>query len=111
MTPSIGILASTDILALDNACVDLVYALSEAEGAALRERISSRHGHRQLSYMEELEMGNRRYLLLDTDNGDARIYPTDAVLGLKPFVEDPKVAERRMRMLAEIAAQEAARQE
>ncbi len=110
VTPDVGILASTDILALDQASVDLIYALSETDGAAMRERIESRHGHRQLSYMEELGMGNRRYLLLDTDADDARIQPADAVKGVVPFVEDQKVAERRMRALAALAAQEQAQQ-
>ena len=100
VTPNVGILASTDILALDQACVDLIYALSDEDGAAMRERISTRHGHRQLAYMEELGMGNRRYLLLDTDHGDARIQPADAVEGVTPFVEEPIVAERRMKALA-----------
>ena len=104
VTPNIGILASTDILALDQACVDLVYALGDEDGAALRERIESRHGHRQLSYMKELGMGNTRYLLLDTDKGDERIQPADAVAGVVPFVELPEVAERRMRAMAAAAA-------
>lgn len=103
VTPNVGILASLDIVALDSACVDLVYALKEDEGKALRERIESRHGHRQLSYMKELGMGNRRYVLLDADNGDKRIQPADAVVGVKPFVEDPKVAERRMKALLAMA--------
>ena len=107
VTPNVGILASTDILALDQACVDLIYALSDEDGAALRERISTRHGHRQLAYMEELGMGNRRYLLLDTDHGDARIQPADAVKGVVPFVEEPIVAERRMKALAALAEAEA----
>ena len=107
VTPNVGILASTDILALDQACVDLIYALKDEDGAALKERISTRHGHRQLAYMEELGMGNRRYLLLDTDHGDARIQPADAVEGVVPFVEDPKVAERRMKALAAMAEAEA----
>ena len=108
VTPNVGILASTDILALDQACVDLIYALSETDGAAMRERIESRHGHRQLSYMHELGMGNRRYLLLDVDKDDARVQPADAVEGVVPFVEDPKVAERRMKALAAQAAAQAA---
>ncbi len=103
VTPDIGILASNDILALDQACVDLIYALNEADGAALRERIETRHGHRQLSYMDELGMGNRKYLLLDTDHEDQRILPADAVIGVKPFVELPETAERRMRALAAMA--------
>ena len=104
VTPNIGILASTDILAIDSASVDLVYALKPEDSAALRERIESRHGHRQLSYMKELGMGNDRYALLDSDNGDVRIQPADAVAHVVPFVEDPQVAERRMRFLAAMAA-------
>lgn len=88
VTPNVGILSSTDILALDQACVDLIYAMTEAENRALVERIESRHGHRQLSYMEELGMGNRRYVLIDLDNGGKRITPDEAVKGLKPFGKD-----------------------
>ena len=106
VTPDVGILASLDIAALDHACVDLIYALSDEDGKALRERIESRHGHRQLSYMKELGMGNSRYVLLDTDNGDKRIQPADAVVGVKPFVEDPKTAERRMKALLAMAEAE-----
>ncbi len=111
VTPDIGIVASNDILAADQACVDLIYALSETDGAAMRERIESRHGHRQLSYMEEMEMGNRRYILLDVDKGDARVTPADCVEGVVPFVELPEVAERRMKALAAMAAAEAAKAE
>ena len=88
VTPNVGILSSTDILAIDQACVDLIYAMTEAENRALVERIESRHGHRQLSYMEELGMGNRRYVLIDLDNGGKRITPAEAVKGLKPFGEE-----------------------
>ena len=107
VTPNVGILASTDILAVDQACVDLIYALNEKDGAAMRERIESRHGHRQLSYMQELGMGNRKYLLLDTDNSDARIQASDAVRGVVPFREDPIVAERRRKAQEALAALEA----
>lgn len=85
VTPNVGILASLDILAVDQACVDLVYAMPENFHHDLVERIESRHGHRQLTYMKELGMGNDKYVLIDTDNGDARIYPEDAVKGVKPF--------------------------
>lgn len=79
VTPNIGIIASTDILAADQASIDLVYALDEKDHADLVERIQSRHGHRQLSYMKELGMGNDRYILIDTDNSDAQILPKEAV--------------------------------
>lgn len=88
VTPNIGILASLDILAIDQASVDLVYALKEEERHALVERIESRHGLRQLTYMKELAMGNDRYVLIDLDNDEKRILPSLAVKDVKPFVKD-----------------------
>ena len=44
-----------------------------------------RHGLRQLSYMKELGMGNDKYILIDLDNNEVRIYAKDAVKDLKPF--------------------------
>ena len=61
----IGILASTDILAIDQACCDLVYTAKDS--ADLRERIESRQGLRQLSAMAELGMGNPQYELISVD--------------------------------------------
>ena len=49
------------------------------------ERIESRHGLRQLSYMKELGMGNDRYRLLDIDNDDRQISLEDVVKDLAPF--------------------------
>ena len=85
VTPNIGIAASTDILAVDQACVDLVYALKEEEHHDLVERMESRHGLRQLTYMKELGMGNDRYILIDIDNDDAIITLKDAVKDVVPF--------------------------
>lgn len=85
VTPNVGILASTDICAIDSACVDLIYAMCEKDHKDLVERIETRHGHRQLSYMYELGMGNRKYILIDLDNAEARITPAKAVEGVKPF--------------------------
>lgn len=85
VTPDVGILASTDILAVDQACVDLIYAMTESEHRDMIERIESRHGLRQLSYMKELGMGRDRYVLIDLDNGGRRISAKEAVKGLKPF--------------------------
>lgn len=85
VTPNIGILASKDILAIDQASVDLVYALKEDEHHDLVERIETRHGLRQLTYMKELGMGNDRYKLIDIDNGDCEIKPADAVKDVVPF--------------------------
>ncbi|MDO4564747.1 MAG: DUF362 domain-containing protein [Clostridia bacterium] len=85
VTPNVGIVASVDILAADQASVDLVYAMKEEERHALVERIESRHGLRQLSYMKELGMGNDRYRLVDIDNGDAVITAEAAVSHVVPF--------------------------
>lgn len=62
--PDIGILASTDLLAVDQASVDMVYALPEQQRHDLVERIESRSGLRQLEYMETLGMGHARYDLV-----------------------------------------------
>ena len=90
VTPNIGIIASTDILSADQASVDLVYALEEKDKAALTERIESRRGLRQLSYMKEMDMGNDRYVLIDLDHDEKRITPKEAVKGVIPFDEDDR---------------------
>ena len=84
VTPDVGIVASLDILAADNACVDLLYALPGGGGKAMIKRVESRHGLRQLSYMKELGMGNDRYTLIDIDNGDAVITAAEAVRDVDP---------------------------
>lgn len=85
VTPNVGILASTDICAIDTACVDLVYAMNEEDHKDLVERMESRHGLRQLSYMHELGMGNTRYKLIDIDNSDIIISAKQAVADVVPF--------------------------
>ena len=85
VTPDVGILASIDILAVDSACVDIIYAMKPEDRKALKERIETRHGHRQLSYMKELGMGNDRYVLIDLDNGGKVITAKQAVKHVKPF--------------------------
>lgn len=79
VTPDVGICASTDLLAVDQACVDLLYAMNPQDRHALVERIESRHGLRQLSYMKELGMGHDRYRLIDIDHDDRLIHAADAV--------------------------------
>ena len=59
--------------------------MREDEHHDLVERIETRHGLRQLSYMHELGMGNVRYVLVDLDNGEARMDVADAVRDLEPF--------------------------
>ncbi len=85
VTPNVGILASTDILSVDQASVDLVYAMKKHQSMDLIERIETRHGHRQLSYMKELGMGCDRYTLIDIDKSDKHITPLEAVANVLPF--------------------------
>ena len=85
VTPNVGILSSTDICAIDTACVDLIHAMTEEQNHDLWERMTSRHGFRQLSYMHELGMGNSRYILIDLDNDGALLTPEEAVKDVKPF--------------------------
>ncbi len=63
----IGILASTDLLAIDQAACDLVFGHTE-DNKDIVERINSRHGLRQLSAMAEHKMGKPQYELI-TVNG------------------------------------------
>ena len=84
-TPNVGILASLDICAIDTACVDLVWAMKDEDNKDLKERIQSRHGLRQLTYMNEIGLGSMNYTLIDIDNDDAEITPADCVVDLKPF--------------------------
>lgn len=61
----IGILASTDPVALDKACIDLVY---EAEdGASLVERIESRNGLHTLEHAEDIGLGTQNYRIENID--------------------------------------------
>ena len=63
----VGILASLDPVALDKACVDLVYAAPEEEKRSLVERIESRNGIHTLDYAEQLGVGTQKYNLIDLD--------------------------------------------
>ncbi len=65
--PDLGMLASTDILAVDQASIDMVYGFADSRKDDLIERIESREGLRQLSSMEELGMGSREYEMVFVD--------------------------------------------
>ena len=84
VTPDAGLLASLDVLAVDNACIDLLYHLPDGGGKELIRRVETRHGLRQLSCMKELGMGNDRYVLIDVDNDDAVITAAEAVKDVRP---------------------------
>ena len=60
----IGILASSDPVALDQACVDLIYA-SDDDSADLIERMESRNGMHVLEATESLGVGSRTYELVE----------------------------------------------
>ena len=61
----IGILASTDPVAVDQACIDLVY--SAEDGASLIKRIESRNGLHTLEHALEIGLGSRTYELVSVD--------------------------------------------
>ncbi len=61
----IGILASYDPVALDQACVDLVYAAQD--GGSLIRRIESRNGLHTLEQAEKIGLGSRKYELVSID--------------------------------------------
>lgn len=63
----IGILASLDPVALDQACIDLVYGAPD--GGSLIQRIESRNGLHTLEHTETIGFGSRNYTLVNIDDG------------------------------------------
>ena len=63
----IGILASTDPVAVDQACLDLVYRCSDPGKPHLIQRIESRNGIHTVERAAELGYGSRQYQLIDID--------------------------------------------
>ncbi len=61
----IGILASTDPVAIDQACIDLVYASDDPGKAHLIERIESRNGVHTIEVAAALGYGTREYTRID----------------------------------------------
>ena len=61
----IGILASTDPVALDQACIDLVY--QALDSASLVARIERQNGSHTLEHAEEIGLGSRTYELVNID--------------------------------------------
>ena len=61
----IGILASRDIVAIDQASIDLVYKAPKEELKDIKERIESREGLHQLAYGNEIGLGSRKYKLVE----------------------------------------------
>lgn len=63
----VGVLASLDPVALDKACVDLIYSSSDPGKVHLIERMESRHGIHTLEYAEAIGVGSQKYELIDLD--------------------------------------------
>ena len=62
----IGVLASLDPVALDKACVDLIYAAED--GKSVITRIESRNGVHTLDYGEQIGLGSKTYTLVNIDD-------------------------------------------
>ena len=63
----IGILASADPIALDQACIDLVYASTDPGRDHLLERIESKNGVHIIEAASLLDFGSREYELINID--------------------------------------------
>lgn len=63
----VGILASLDPVALDRACVDLVYASEDHGKKHLIERMESRNGAHILTHAENIGVGTQKYELISID--------------------------------------------
>jgi uncharacterized Fe-S center protein len=65
-----GILASLDPVALDQACVDIVFGMTPSEGddnRPLMERINRQHGIHTIEHAEAIGFGTRKYKLISID--------------------------------------------
>ncbi len=63
----IGVLASTDPVAIDQACIDLVTTSKDPGKDHLLERINSRHGIHTIEAASDLNVGSREYELIKLD--------------------------------------------
>ncbi len=63
----IGILASLDPVAIDKACLDLVYACDDPNKGHLIERVESRNGSLTVNAAEKLGIGSKEYDLIVVD--------------------------------------------
>lgn len=63
----IGVLASTDPVAIDQACIDLVYNSNDPGKDHFIERVESRHGVHTIESAALLEVGTREYELINID--------------------------------------------
>ena len=69
----IGILVSTDPVALDQACLDLVFNHVSSNGddaKPLQDRINKKHGTHTVEYAEQIGLGTRKYTIVSIDDKD-----------------------------------------
>ena len=59
-----GVLVSTDPVAIDQACIDFVYASDDPRKAHFIERVESRNGVHTIEAAAELGIGSREYELV-----------------------------------------------
>ena len=65
-----GILASLDPVALDQACVDIIFNMQPTDGndnKPLIERINQQHGIHTIEHAEKIGLGSRKYELVNID--------------------------------------------
>ena len=65
-----GILASLDPVALDKACVDIIFNMTPSEGndnEPLKQRISSRHGIHTIEHAAKIGLGSMNYEIVNID--------------------------------------------
>ena len=93
----IGILASLDPVALDKACLDLVFnhqSTSSDNAQPLINRINQRHGTHTVEYAEQIGLGSQQYTLVNIDEAGIQNINTTATnknnLRYKVFTIDGK---------------------
>lgn len=64
----IGVLISTDPVAIDQACIDLVYNSNDPGKAHFIERVESRNGIHTIESAEKLGIGSKNYELIEVTN-------------------------------------------
>lgn len=63
----IGILASTDPVALDKACLDLIYNSTDSGKMHMLERIESKNGPHIIEHAEKIKVGSSEYEIINID--------------------------------------------
>lgn len=70
MVKDYGIMASLDPVALDQACVDVVFGMektADSDPTHLQKRIESKHGTHTIEWAEKIGLGSRQYKLVSID--------------------------------------------